>query len=91
MKYLVLAASIALCTLSALHAEPPAGKARAVLRAGAARIDYTPRGSQLPSNFTGVLDPIFVRAVVFDNGNARAALVAIDAGAIPTDLYEKVS
>ncbi len=47
--------------------------------------------AQLPRNFTGVLDPIFVRALVVDNGRTRAALVAVDAGAIPTDLYNKVS
>jgi neutral ceramidase len=64
---------------------------RRVLRAGAVRIDYTPRDAQLPGNFTGVLDPIFVRTVVLDNGSTRAALIAIDAGAIPTELYDKVS
>ncbi len=63
----------------------------ATLRAGAARIDYTPRNSALPTNFNGVLDPIFVRTLVLDNGSTRAALVAIDAGAIPSDLYQKVS
>jgi neutral ceramidase len=64
---------------------------RRVLRAGAMRIDFTPRDAQLPGNFIGVLDPIFVRTVVLDNGSTRAALIAIDAGAIPTDLYDKVS
>lgn len=89
MKPTQLAATLALCTLlgaQAAHAAPTAA-----LRAGAARIDYTPRGPQLPANFTGVLDPIFVRTVVLDNGSTRAALVAIDAGALPTDIYEKVS
>ena len=69
----------------------PSGEAQAALRAGAVRTDYTPRGAQLPGNFTGVLDPIFVRAVVLDNGGTRAALVAIDAGAIPTDLTTKLA
>ena len=87
--YLAVTA-ITLCTSPAVHAQPssPAG---AALRAGAARIDYTPRDAQLPRNFTGVLDPIFVRALVLDNGSTRAALVAVDAGAIPGDLYDKVS
>ena len=67
----------------------PSGGAAAALRAGAARIDYTPR--ELPGNFAGVLDPIFVRTLVLDNGTTRAALVAIDAGAIPGELYDKVS
>lgn len=70
-------------------AQPPTSEG--LLRAGASRIDYTPRGSQMPANFTGVLDPIFVRSVVLDNGRTRAALVAIDAGSMPTDLYGKVA
>ncbi len=82
--------TVALCAPAAVQAQP-SGEARGELRAGAARIDYTPRGAQLPGNFTGVLDPIFVRTVVLDNGSTRAALVSIDAGAIPTDLYDKVS
>jgi neutral ceramidase len=45
----------------------------------------------LPGNFTGVLDPIFVRTLVLENASTRAALVAVDAGAIPDDLYRKVS
>lgn len=61
------------------------------LRAGAARVDYTPLAGDLPRNFRGVLDPIYVRTVVLDDGNARAALVTIDAGAIPTALFQKVS
>jgi len=83
-------AAIALCVPPAVHAQP-SGETRASLRAGAVRIDYTPRGAQLPGDFTGVLDPIFVRTVVLDNGSTRAALVAVDAGAIPTDLYANVS
>ena len=61
------------------------------LRAGAARIDYTPAGDRVPRNFTGVLDPIYVRALVVDNGQTRAGFVSVDAGAIPTDLFNKVS
>jgi hypothetical protein len=66
----------------------PAGAA-APLRAGASRIDYTPE--RLPANFNGVLDAIYVRSLVLDDGSTRAALVAVDAGAIPTDLYNRVS
>jgi neutral ceramidase len=62
-----------------------------VLRAGAARVDYTPSAAALPAGFRGILDPIHVRALVVDNGRSRAALVTIDAGAIPTELYAKVS
>jgi hypothetical protein len=91
MKLTVIAACIALCALPEARAAQAPVQGGAGLRAGASRIDYTPRGAQLPRNFTGVLDPIFVRSVVLDNGGTRAALVAIDAGAMPTDLYRKVS
>lgn len=61
------------------------------LQAGASRIDYTPSGPELPANFTGVLDPVYVRSLVFDNGRTRVGLVSVDAGAIPTDLFQGVS
>jgi len=89
MKLTAMAACLVLCALPTAHAAEAGDKG--MLRAGASRIDYTPRGTQLPRNFAGVLDPIFVRTVVLDNGSTRAALVAIDAGAMPTDLYKKVS
>jgi neutral ceramidase len=89
MKKLLLCVCLLMGSMPVLRAAQPAGDT--ALRAGASRIDYTPRGAQLPSNFNGVLDPIYVRSVVFDNGRTRAAMVAIDAGAMPTDLYRKVS
>ncbi len=89
MKTTLLAACVLLLAPLAVPAAQPS--AESALRAGASRIDYTPRADQLPPGFTGVLDPIFVRSVVLDNGRTRAALVAIDAGAIPTELYAKVS
>jgi hypothetical protein len=90
MKAYLAIATISLSLAPAVPAQP-SGEAGAAMRAGAARIDHTPRGPELPGNFTGVLDPIFVRTLVLDNGSTRAALVAVDAGAIPSDLYDKVS
>lgn len=82
-----------LCMATATQAAGPQGaavrEAQAPLRAGAARVDITP--ASLPEGFLGVLDPIYVRALVIDNGSTRAALVSLDAGAVPTDLYNKVS
>ena len=89
MKRMLMGLCLGLLLLTGLRAGQPA-KLDPGLRAGASRIDYTPRG-KLPQNFNGVLDPIYVRSVVLDNGRTRAALVAIDAGAMPTDLYRKVS
>jgi hypothetical protein len=90
MKSTLMIFCLTLWAAGDVQAAAPADTGSA-LRAGASRIDYTPRGAQLPSNFTGVLDPIYVRSVVLDNGRTRAALVAIDAGGMPTDLYQKVS
>lgn len=49
-------------------------------RAGAARIDITPAPGDLPSTITGIHDNLYVRAVVIDNGSAKAALISVDAG-----------
>jgi hypothetical protein len=84
-------AIVAISVSMASTALAQSGEGVGALRAAAARIDYTPPSTQLPGNFTGVLDPIFVRTLVLDNGRSRAALVAIDAGAIPGDLYDRVS
>jgi len=67
---------------------PPA---QAALRAGAARIDITPAASKLPKGFEGINDPIFVRAIVIDDGRTRAALVTVDAGALSTETWTLVS
>lgn len=90
MRLLVLSAALVLSAFTAAQAAQ-SSQSGSTLKAGASRIDYTPQGAQLPANFKGVLDPIFVRTLVFDNGATRAALVSIDAGAIPSELYRKVS
>jgi neutral ceramidase len=90
MRRIPVTACLALLVLPVLQAAQPVVDGSG-LRAGASRVDYTPRGKQLPASFLGVLDPIYVRSVVLDNGRTRAAMVAIDAGAMPTDLYKKVS
>ena len=59
------------------------------LRAGAARVDVTP--TQLPRNYTGVLDRLYARAIVLDNGAARAALITVDAGSIPESTWQAVT
>lgn len=92
MKLRVLIPVIAMFASVALEAAQPASpRPAAPLRAGAARVDYTPAKDKLPRNYLGVLDPIHVRAIVLDNGGTRAALVTLDAGGISTDLYNKVS
>ena len=84
----IAAIGVALLGLSALSAVTPA---RAALSVGAARVDITPSEKSLPKGFEGINDPIFVRAIVIDDGATRAALVTVDAGAISTDTWSQVS
>ena len=58
-------------------AQSPAGQ----LRAGAAKVDITPRPEQLAVATDSIRDHLFVRAIVVDDGRNCAALVNIDGGA----------
>ncbi len=58
-------------------------------KAGAAKIDITP--AQLPKNFEGILDHIYARAIVIDNGVTSAALVSVDTGMLGEQLWRTVS
>lgn len=79
-------------TIVALGATAPlAAQEQPVLRAGAARVDVTPAPGALPKSYLGVLDPLYARALIVDDGRNRAAMVTLDAGAIPPPLWEKVS
>ena len=62
-----------------------------VLRVGAAKVDITPSQGELPKNSFGILDRLYARAIVIESGPATAALVTIDAGAVPTPLWEAVT
>ncbi len=66
----------------AAFAQPP-------LRVGAAKVDVTPE--TLPQNYLGVLDHIHSRAIVIDNGATLAALVTVDAGSMPDNIWQGVT
>ena len=65
----------------------PAGS----FRVGAAKVDITPAPNELPKTYLGVLDHVYSRAIVIDNGRTSAALITVDAGVVPTDLWKTVS
>jgi hypothetical protein len=94
MKNSLILLSLSLVVLAgAVPAAQPAATqstASGTLRVGASRVDYTPAKDKLPRNYLGVLDPIYVRAIVLDNGGTRAALITVDAGGVSTDLVKKV-
>jgi hypothetical protein len=60
-------------------------------RAGAAKVDLTSSPADMPKNYLGVLDHVYARAIVVENGHTSAALICLDAGAVPTVLWEHVS
>lgn len=85
-----LAAATSLVVLGAggqAAAQPKASVG--ALRVGAAKVDVTP--NPLPKNFLGVLDKIYARAIVIENGAGRAALVTVDAGGLPTPIWERLT
>ena len=61
------------------------------LRAGAAKVDVTPAEKDLPKSYEGILDHLYSRAIVVDSGANTAALISLDAGAIPDPLWQSVT
>jgi len=60
------------------------------LKAGAAKVDITPATSELPKQYLGILDKIYSRAIVLNNGQTSAALITLDAGGVRTELADAV-
>lgn len=80
---------------STASAEPPADVPEQ-LRAGAAAVDITPQelpvlvnGGMLERKATEVVDPIFVRALVLDNGTRQIALAVVDSCVLPGALIDE--
>ena len=88
MRFLAVAvAAVLLVGSAAALAEDRGGE----LEAGAAKVDVTPDAASPGGQFLGVLDPLFVRALVIENDGRRAALVSVDAGALSADTFKYVS
>jgi neutral ceramidase len=61
------------------------------LRAGAAKVDVTPAERDLPKNYDGILDHLYSRAIVLESGNTSAALITVDAGGVPDQVWQNVT
>ena len=61
------------------------------LRVGAAKVDVTPAESELPKQYLGILDRVYSRAIVIDNGTTSAALVTVDVLSLPDSLWKRLS
>ncbi len=85
----VLAAVLGAASLGSDGARAQNVPVPGTLRAGAARVDVTP--AQLPRNYLGVLDRLHARAIVLENGAAKAALITVDAGSIPDATWQAVT
>ena len=68
-----------------IFAQAPASS----FRVGAAKVDITP--TQLPKNSEGILDHIYARAIVIDNGATSAVLVSADTGMLGEQVWRTVS
>jgi neutral ceramidase len=61
------------------------------IRVGAAKTNITPSAKELPSNFLGVNDSIYSRAIVIDNGTTSAALITVDIGMFRDNNWENIT
>ena len=84
LRIVILAILIAVLLCGAFAQTPPS-----LFKAGAAKIDITP--TQLPKNIEGILDHIYARAIVIDNGLTSAALVSADTGMLGEQVWRTVS
>ena len=75
---IALTGALLLAVPGSLFSQTPAA---GPLRAGAAKVDITPARSQLALPTDSIRDPLFVRAIVVDNGQSCAVLVSVDGGA----------
>jgi hypothetical protein len=91
MKCPLVFVVIVLVAVVTAGTEAQTPRAISPLRVGAARVDVTPSPGELPKNSYGILDRLYARAIVIDNGAATAALVTVDAGAIAEPLWQAVS
>jgi len=85
LKILYYLSLISLVHVAAIAESIPAGQ----FRVGAAKVDVTL--AELPKNYLGVLDRVYARAIVIDNGHTSAAVITLDAGGVPTALWEHVT
>jgi neutral ceramidase len=77
----ILIAMVLYCAVAQATASP--------FRVGAARVDITP--TPLPKNSEGILDHIYARAIVIDNGATRAALFSADVGMLGEQVWRNLS
>ena len=61
------------------------------IKVGAAKINITPSAQELPSNYLGVNDSIYSRAIVINNGTASAVLISVDIGGFRDNIWGNIT
>ena len=79
------------CLLLLAVMTPAAYAADNVLKAGAARVDITPPLEELPPPYKTILDKVYLRALVLDNGSTRTAMVVADVPMIQAGIFAELS
>lgn len=69
-----------------LHSQTATTKGQ--LRAGAAKVDFTPSERELTVATDSIRDHLFARVIVVDDGRTCAVLVGLDLGATPNQVIE---
>lgn len=86
-----------LCVVALMSGIAPPGIAVAQvlalgdLRVGAAKVDITPAADALPAQYRGVLDRVYSRAIVVDDGTVAVALVSVDALRFSDEVADRLS
>ncbi len=81
---LTLSAAWVLLSVCAAYPQNAAGH----LRAGAAKVDITPKESELAIPTDSIRDRLFVRAIVVDDGSTCAVLVGLDLGGASNQIVD---
>jgi hypothetical protein len=86
MRHVVsVCVGLSLLGLVSVGAQTPAPSR---LRAGAAKVDITPKPGELVVATDSIRDHLFARAVVVDNGRACAVIAALDLGGVSTTVVD---
>ena len=68
-----------------------AQNANPLFKAGASKVDITPDENERPKNMDGILDRLFSRAIVVENGVTSAALITVDTGIIFDSVWKNLT
>ena len=83
--WLLTIPGVLLLAIAVAHAQG-AGGGR--LRAGAHKVDFTPKASELQLPTDSIRDRLFARAIVIDDGATCGVLVGMDLGAAPNQIVD---